>query len=348
MAWTANHSLGITLQQYQEAYARATALEIAVLARDSQALAQVEARGIVASVCRSAVEGIAGSLGLFYETLQTDVLKGQEKKVYLAAAEAGQKSMLEKYEEDRKSHGLSYRGGDPGNDKRYTGILGQLLKSPDAFFNINGDVIGLVSMAKLYNNAPQWYRLNFGAGPIGTPSIPKWNIPYFDKDISGPDLSTFRRAPSFMIPAGVWSSTAAPTSQSFFAAGGKSDGGPAFYPIKYGRESKSQKGLSDGGRLNVGHVQMSKGIVGGRFLDHGINSFNRKLGWGMEALTMEWIKHASESSRGGRARGVMNSQNQSLLVAQHNSVAQAAISHSNSNSINYKNAVVRAIVNANG
>lgn len=356
MAWTAEHSLGRTLRKYQEDYARATALQIAVMNRDSQSLVQVEARNMVAAVCRSSVEGIAKSLDLFYQTLKSDVLSKQEEKVYRMAAEAGQKSMNEKYKQLRKKGGLSYRGGDPGNDKRYTGVLAGLLKSPDAFFNINGSVIDLVSIGKFYDSAPQWYRLNFGAGPISTPSIPKWNIPYFKKDIPGPDLSGFKPSTPFRVPAGVWSNEPAATSAAFFANGGKADGGMFFYPLRYQKMGKGLKSKTnsyarpgDRGSLNpVGQgprpmPSMSKGIVGGRFLDHGINTFNRKLGWGMEALTTEWINHATDSSKRGATRGRMDSSSLSVLAAQANSVSQAAVSKSNDNAIKYKNAVVRAI-----
>ena len=63
----------------------------------------------------------------------------------------------------------------------------------------------------------------------------------------------------------------------------------------------------------------------------------------MEALTTEWINHATDSSKRGATRGRMDSSSLSVLAAQANSVSQAAVSKSNDNAIKYKNAVVRAI-----
>ena len=137
MAWTADHSLGRTLKQYQQEYARAMAIELGNVAGQAKYLIAADARALVETVSKQMVAGIAQSLLLFNETLSKEMLSGQEEKVYRMAAEAGHMTMVAQYNKTRKQSGLSYRGGDPAKDKRYTGVLGQMLASPEAFFSVN-------------------------------------------------------------------------------------------------------------------------------------------------------------------------------------------------------------------
>jgi hypothetical protein len=250
MAFTANHSKGATLKKYQQEYARAMAIELGNVAGQAKFLIAADARALVETVSKQMVGGIAQSLLLFNETLSKEMLSGQEEKVYRMAAEAGHTTMVAQYKKTRKQSGLSYRGGDPAKDKRYTGVLGQMLASPEAFFNVNKKGVDFIPKDTLYKNAPQWYRLNFGAGPISTPSAPVVNIPYFGEKIPGPDLKRYRRAPAFRVPPGVWSNVLAPNSAAFFGAGGTGGGKLAFYPIRLSEGIKSTKGKGKDSRLS--------------------------------------------------------------------------------------------------
>lgn len=208
------------------------------------------------------------------------------------AAKAQQK-IVARYVEKKKTGRRSYRMYDTGTMKRYSGgALQEALLDPKLFIS-DATGIGGINVRILDVKARQWYRLNFGALPRRSNVPGQGSFKLFGQT-AGDVLSLRKYGPSkpFFVPnsprtVGKSSLYALNQTPSFnvwsekYGGRGSRTAGPYLYV--YGAPRR--------GRLaGTFPSTLSKGIVGTRFLDAGIQYINNSYGGEFTKLVKYWDK----------------------------------------------------------
>lgn len=186
--------------------------------------------------------------------------------------------------------------------RRYAdGVMGSALESPSAMYRVSGNQLYLVDKGIMDELAPQWYRLNFGAGGAGsggrTPMGGNWRL--------GRKTIRFK-----------FSLEGMPASKAFTvpAFGGKDGGSRAFSVYSKEHSGKNLKvrvsnregfesgykpgmamylqGTKDGRVVNH---PWSKGIKGMHFFEDGIDWVNKRYPEELNELINTWFKSAQDS-----------------------------------------------------
>lgn len=216
-----------------------------------------------------------------------------------------------------KGEPLFDRANAPGNFKRYArGAMERALRDPrNVIAGVDG--IGFIDSGVMYNQAKQWYRLNFGAGYKGKGplegSIARKNfaLTLFGDQVAQVSLENFKHAPNFSMPPGVWF-------------------GKYFLPAEYYQKSKDSKArhkdfltrLSEqpeeyrrgiaarvkgpveqkGVRLSglegpipFGGRRVTSGIAQGAFINEGVASLVAQLGPAWENLLRDWMGYVEQA-----------------------------------------------------
>ena len=290
-------------------------------------LAEVALHQIVGNIQSLAV----GKLEWLYtvtDNLAT-VLKNRGPRMhnlYSRVAAEGRNATIEAYE---KSHGrgLYYREKDKDSFRRYSGGAMLRVLEGGQWYRVSSDGILWILPAVFDSAARQWYRLNFGAAPASQKSVASTKMTFFGQNIGeGPNMNKYPRSGSFFLPPGVWSSelhSKTPkeglgSSTGFdknFAnkSGGRSKQGQAlmqfmgsgvglgtaFYPAgAMGNSAAAAIRAADaGGRV-------TRGIVGSRFLDEGLQAINRALPVAMEVLVKELVDDSVNKAGATTKRGL--------------------------------------------
>jgi len=124
-------------------------------------------------VLSSAIQQAAGGIVEKFQIMETFYRKavrarrGTFRNMYeQAGLEAGQSAQA-KWDKVKRKGSKSYRSGAPGSLKRYSGgVLREAIASPENWL-ATPDGIMFINTAYLSAVAPQWYRLEFGAGKRG-------------------------------------------------------------------------------------------------------------------------------------------------------------------------------------
>ena len=183
----------------------------------------------------------------------------------------------------------TYRSGETSlRYKRYAGGKMAAALSSDEMFLAKPDGLLWLNGPHLDIQAPQWYRLNFGAGAKGASSKRpvNYSLKFFDQNVGTIGLVGFQVSPSFFLPAGFF------TSDGSFA-GRTANGaarGQAFRPVNFQRgrlQAEAAAALQTApvrvraAVTNVNRLanrrQLSQGIRGTGFLDAGIAAMAQ--GW---------------------------------------------------------------------
>lgn len=300
---------------------------------EAQRLLQVQTR----EIARDAVVGTSGrvqaSLQAFADSLNTNAGRnrsGRMRSLHQDVALAAQDAVLVVYDE-RFGKGLPYRQNDVGKWQRYSGGRMRRALASGNLFRARADGIDM-NVGFLDDQAAQWYRLNFGALPKGSssPAPPAVTMRFFgSQTIGGASLRGFGPSKPFSIPAGVFSASAFPTTsgQNIQSVPRGSGQGQPFYPVGAGLQNYNRRPKQY--RLNR---EIASGIIGGRFLDAGVNKINEVLPVAMEQLITEWTEEAagatfnksgslrSAGGSGPLATAFTEQQAQQLMATQANAI----------------------------
>ena len=175
-----------------------------------QGLAQyqnIAMKKIVQDMVRASTEEMGQALTIFGESLRYKFSSSREyelRNIHLNAAKAAQRSMVLRYKKIIDPRSLKeYRNNEPEPWRRYSGgLLEQALSSPN-FFRASKDGILWGLKEPLDAAAPQWYRVNYGAGARGAGRNAATAFP---ADPSGLNLipKTFVASGSYIMPRGVF------------------------------------------------------------------------------------------------------------------------------------------------
>lgn len=244
---------------------------------------------------------------------------GSQQELAALNAEMGreiQKLVVSAYEaSQRKGRRIpSYRYRD--KDKRLRRYAnGAMLRALQSENFITTDYRGLAfpDADFLDDQAPQWYRLNFGAEPASTPELTtkpmKWGVRNQYDTQTMIDFSSYKPSGAFAVPSlvsgqvrGIWSRDSFATNPTLQQV---KKGYTGFYEGQPGAAKNSLAGRRSAlyiipavGALGF-EKRMSKGIVGSRFLDAGAEHLNREYGKRLSRLFNSW--HA-QAVKEGRAR----------------------------------------------
>ena len=228
------------------------------VARRAAQTATGEMTGVIRAIGQNYSRLIRSRRGAFAEA---NARVGREaNRAALAAFERGRKG------------GSAYRSGE-GNlrYKRFAGGQMSAALASDNMFLARPDGLAWINAAWLDIQAPQWYRLNFGAGIAGSSSPPSrpYQVSFFQQPVGVIGLVGFQTSPSFFLPAGFFT-TNGNLSGAVAAGSGR---GQAFRPLSYKTSSIVDEAKS-GGRDKQSLVRrapvLSRGIRGTNYLDAGM------------------------------------------------------------------------------
>lgn len=181
-----------------------------IKAAAEQGLAQyqdIAMKRIVALMAQESTESVANALTIFGESLRDKFSAAREyelRNIHLKAAQSAQQAMLQRYAKIVAPRSLGgYRADAPGKWKRYSGgQLEKALASPN-FYRASKDGILWGLKGPLDQAAPQWYRVNYGAGPRGQGYRAAQSFPV---DPSGLNLipKSFVASGQYILPKGVF------------------------------------------------------------------------------------------------------------------------------------------------
>lgn len=220
-------------------------------------------------------------------------------------AKAAQQAVITAYGESGIGKRPSYRSRDIGKLRRYSdGAMNRALADP-SFATVKGRIIYFGNIPMMDRKAKQWYRLNFGALPIGSkdPDVGKMKFP---KSLGGrtsrksANLNGFKASPRFKVPMsgiGVWSNNfiegTAYGSVTPVARGSRGQG------ALYVGRVKIKRRANDSGRSPFFKSSVSaRGIQGKRFIDAGARYFNENYPKALAKNFREWNRRAIKSASG--------------------------------------------------
>ena len=167
----------------------------------------------------------------------------------------------------------SYRSGE-GNlrYKRFAGGQMSAALASDNMFLARPDGLAWINAAWLDLQAPQWYRLNFGAGLAGsgTRSPQQYSVAFFEQNVGSIGLTGFQTSPGFFLPAGFFS-TNGNLSGAVALGSGRGD---AFRPLSYNTNQIISQAQDGNNRNKQSFVRraplLTRGIKGTNYLDAGM------------------------------------------------------------------------------
>jgi hypothetical protein len=181
-----------------------------------------------------------------------------------------------------------YRGQDSGSNRRYSGGAMRSILKGNNWYRVAPDGIAWIIPSSFDRKARQWYRLNFGAAPAGSDlNFTHYQVKFFGRTMDGPDMDSFPPSRAFAMPAGIWGSQAFPKTPDQ-PSKVEPFGGRYFYPIG---GFKNTEGVTATAR------RATKGIVGARFLDVGLQSINKNLPAAIEVLAWETVNEAYRAGK---------------------------------------------------
>ena len=189
-----------------------------VRAAGERTLAQyqnIAIREIIASAAQATTGAVAEALTIFSQSLRSQYSKAREyelRNVHTKIALDAQRSMVNRYIKIVEPRSVGDYRSDETNPKwrRYGG--GRMLKaiSSPTFFRASKDGILWANISELDKQAPQWYRLNYGAGPRGRGYRASQAFPQTPMKFFGQTLATnlipknFNASPTYRLPKGVF------------------------------------------------------------------------------------------------------------------------------------------------
>lgn len=213
---------------------------------------------------------------------------------------------------ERQKLGSSKYRSDEGNIRWRRFADGAMKKAleGDEMFLARPDGLLWINAPFLDLNAPQWYRLNFGAGTRGasTPPARAFKVEVFGQNVGSVGLVGFRPSPPFRMPKGFFTSSAVGAATGIKPFGPRA--GQAYRPLNYrtselrqevaGLRPAQQKdfaSISGVGKKSAG--QVTKGIRGTNYLDAGIATIARAWPLRQNAIVRDIMQESVNS--GGTA-----------------------------------------------
>jgi len=188
----------------------------------------------------------------------------------------------------KRPNSSSFRASEGGlRFRRYAGGQMSLALLSDKNFIAKADGLFWIVAPHLDLAAPQWYRLNFGAGALGaaTNGSRSFQVTFFGQNVGVVGLAAFRASPTFTLPPGFFTSDGSWTGR--VASGSPS--GQAFRPANFNRgQIRAEQSSSLQSRVPFITRQtkqinfdfnttpiVTKGIRAQNFLDAGMASIAR-------------------------------------------------------------------------
>ncbi len=315
-----------------------------IAASGEQALAQyqnISMKSIVGAAMEASGEGTKQALGVFLESLRSKYSKAREYRlaaVHRQVAQDAQISMLTRYSRIVEPRSLGAYRNDEANPKwrRYSGGILKAAIADPSFYRASKDGIMWGSMEWLDSQAPQWYRLNYGAGARGagyraSQAFPSAQMKFFQQTITASLIpSSFSASGAYLLPKGVFGDVSPEMgttrfrkvnissirggkrkmgSPLEFGAGGMVNGKiprenlsferAPFNPISY---IESKIGSAAAASLPTIGPKLTRGFAGSFFIEAGLQRMSRTLPAAYEKLMTEWFKEAAVSETGPIAK----------------------------------------------
>ena len=207
----------------------------------------------------------------------------------------------------------AYRFADPDPYRRDSGGVMKRLLESDKWYSVHRDGITWILPEVFDKTARQWYRLNFGAQPAQQRYPKGGMMRFFDKNIGyGPDLNSAPTSTRFFKPPGVRSNQALSKTPPKLSDIKTSNSGRAFYPAgaagpgakaAYMGKMEDGKYKYDYQSAKLGNIptftgrRATKGIVGMRFFDAGLQQIGRALPAAMEQLVYDMVTEAAKGAK---------------------------------------------------
>lgn len=259
-------------------------------------------------IIQEAALAASGEMGrqitVFAAAYNSSVRRSRATKIagiHRRAAQQGQAAILAAYRgRNRRNPAQPYRAGAPGIWRRDSnGAMERALTSTD-FFKATGTSLAFINMDAMDRAARQWYRLNFGAGPLGaaTPQPGAFRLDILGQD-TGVALTLRGNGPSaaYQIPAGFWT---------------PSGSGEEFVPYGYLKAAGRSRGALNSKRQGT-KKRMSLGFPGYNFLDAGMGIIATSLSRDYTLLAQSWFEEAAATNKGPVAMVVGKTEATGLL-----------------------------------
>lgn len=330
-----------------------------IKAKATSGLAQyqdVAMKRIVEVMAEQSVESMGTVLTIFGEALRSKYSKSRStemKNVHEKAAQAAQQAMLNRYAKIVKPRSVGeYRSQAAGKWKRYSG--GQLeaaLASPN-FYRAAQDGILFANITHLDERAPQWYRVNYGAGARGRGYRAQASFP---SDPSGLNLlpKSFTASGSYLLPKGFFGDIGEFGQEARFDQAerfrteditrvrggarlgrrfGKKRGSPLeFGPGGFENGTPASSNFSSSPFHPAGYVlaktgslpdgpsvgpKISRGFAGAFFIEAGMKRMGQVLPASYKGLARRWLKEAAAATPSGPLSKIVDTPNAKNLLAQ--------------------------------
>ena len=272
-----------------------TPQELADIRRKKHYLFQAMARQALLQFANESRSMMAGEIKKFLKALsynQSSAYKGM-LLVNQTSGEAFRQASIASYNSVR-SKTKPYRFAEPSPKlRRYSnGAMLTALQS-SAMASADSRSVHLINKGQMTKIAPQWYRLNFGAGGKGDGGRAPKEVSSRRRSLSfNLSMANFDPSSSFRVPDSVryvpaWSTVALPTNAAYFRLEKYKDKLVPAGPILYLRARKKADN------------KLSGGFKGRHFLEAGLDAFNEEYPRQVYALLQQWFG-ASKDSIGRR------------------------------------------------
>lgn len=214
------------------------------------------------------------------QVLGRGIAASERKAIHERIGKKAVARTVEVYKETAGASEPGYRSGSNVKWRRYSG--GRVLRalSSPKMYEATADGLSFINTTHLSRAGAQWARLNLGAGPRGTGSLPRTTVRFGNVVVASLGLDEPAR-PGFSIPSGYW---LGPGQK--MATGGAA--GVAFYPRGTGpREFRGKQYRGpEGKRVPIPFIrrQPTQGFAGRNFLDAGVHTIAIEIGPAYQSL----------------------------------------------------------------
>lgn len=184
-------------------------IAVGLLESGARVYAGLSGYDVITSAAVRGSEGVRDIATQISRVYRSQVRNRRDRFIGLYRAVGRQANLAAATAMERRKLGTSaFRSGEGDlRKRRYAG--GQLKAAllSDEMFLARPDGLAWLSAAHLDINAPQWYRINFGAGArgSGTPPPKAYNVNFLGTNTGQMGLVGFRTSSPFVLPAGFFS-----------------------------------------------------------------------------------------------------------------------------------------------
>lgn len=294
-----------------------------------QSITQASLTEVLRQVSKGTMNGASNELLVFAEawkerwTRRPGLIKRHQQ-----LANQARTNMLVSYAKSHENKDV-YRKWDRSGEtspkiRRYArGAMRDALENPGNF-HATYDGISMINPTIMYSGAKQWYRLNFGAGGLGSSprhhgvSRQAFALEMFGQTVGTYSLESFAPRKAFIIPTGVFltrsegalSGNAMFAPMSYYESRSEGDKDSPTksqlrkrakgYNISIRKARAAQRGIPAREELSINlryvHRKMTRGIRPSGFIDVALRTVIHGSGPMWSNIFREWVEEASRTA----------------------------------------------------